>query len=176
MDSVMLSPFLQKHAKKPPPLLRQLTRRYGYKWIQMKSIFLILLLISPLVISGEIYKCKNTNGQLGFSDKPCNEDATQERVILSTSKTDWIGRLKSEKSSSINITDILHNNGDYFIKYEFSSKPDSNNFIRLANKLSGMNTSLINFIEPKEIVLGRAEIKVSNKSNSLLDKLNRAKN
>ena len=28
MDSVMLSPFLQKHAKKPPPLLRQLTRRY----------------------------------------------------------------------------------------------------------------------------------------------------
>jgi hypothetical protein len=28
MDTLILSPVLQKNAKQPPPLLRQLTRRY----------------------------------------------------------------------------------------------------------------------------------------------------
>lgn len=141
----------------------------------MKSIFIVLLLISPIVISGEIYKCVNPDGQLGFSDKPCNKDATQERVVLSSGKIDWVSRLKSEKSSAINITDIVQNNDEYFIKFEFSSKSDTSDFVRLANNLSGMNTSLINFIMPTDLALGKAEIKISNKSNPLLDKLVRAK-
>jgi hypothetical protein len=87
-----------------------------------------------------------------------------------------VSRLRNEKSSSIKITDVLRKDGDVSIKYEFKNKSDSNGFLRLAKNVSNMPVVLMKYLEPKESVLGRAEIKASNKTNPLFDKLKRAKN
>jgi hypothetical protein len=142
----------------------------------MKYILLTLLFVSPFVVSAEIYKCEQVDGKLGFSDKPCLKGAAEERITVKVNKSDWVSRLRNEKSSSIKITDVLRKDGDVSIKYEFKNKSDSNGFLRLAKNVSNMPVVLMKYLEPKESVLGRAEIKASNKTNPLFDKLKRAKN
>jgi len=140
----------------------------------MKYIFPTLLLIFPLVVSAEIYKCKQPDGKLGFSDKPCADGAIQEKITIKSKSVDWVSRLRSEKPISIKIIDVLGEDGDVTIKYEFTTKPASNEFIRLANNIRNMPVVLMKYIDPKGNALGHAEIKASNKPNPLFGKLKRA--
>ncbi|RXE87694.1 hypothetical protein [Pseudoalteromonas sp. A757] len=140
----------------------------------MKHIFPTLLLLFPFLVSAEIYKCIQPDGKLGFYDKPCTAGVAEERITLKSKSIDWVSRLRSEKSSSIQIIDVLRKDGDVTIKYEFTTKSASNEFVRLANNVSNMPVVLMKYIKPKEGNLGRAEIKASNKPNSLFDKMKRA--
>lgn len=45
----------------------------------MNYIFLILCFISPLAI-GDIYKCQDQEGKLSFSDRPCSNEAMDQRI------------------------------------------------------------------------------------------------
>jgi hypothetical protein len=140
----------------------------------MKYIVLALLFVSPLVIAGEIYKCKKPDGKLGFSDKPCPDDVMEERITLKQQKADWLRRLRTEKPSYIDITEIFQKDADVSIKYEFKTNSDSNSFIRLANQLSKMPVVLIKYTNPKGGQRGRAEIMASTKPNPLFEKIKSA--
>ena len=140
----------------------------------MKHILPTLLLLFPFLVSSEIYKCKQPDEKLGFSDKPCTAGAAEETITLESKSVDWVSRLRSEKSSSIQIIDVLRKDGDVTIKYKFTTKSASNEFVRLANNVSNMPVVLMKYIKPKEGNLGRAEIKASNKPNPLFDKMKRA--
>jgi len=141
----------------------------------MKYIFSIFLFLFPLFVSAEIYKCKQPDGKLSFSDKPCAKEAIEERITPKSTKEDWVSRLRSKMSSSIQIIDVFRKDGDITIEYEFSSKSDSNEFLRLANDVSNTPVVLMKYLEPKGGALGRAKIKVSNKPNNIFNKLTRAR-
>ena len=70
---------------------------------------------------------------------------------------------------------MFRKDGDITIEYEFSSKSDSNEFLRLANDVSNTPVVLMKYLEPKGGALGRAKIKVSNKPNNIFNKLTRAR-
>lgn len=142
----------------------------------MKYMLIAVLLISPVSISAEVYKCKQVGGKLSFSDRPCPKNADEEKIVVENKNGDWVDRLRQEKSSVIKIIDVQRKDGDVTIKYEFITKSGSNEFIRLAGNLSDMRVMLMRYIEPNENGPGRAEIKASNKPNPLFDKLNGAKN
>ncbi|BBM00258.1 hypothetical protein GL2_03320 [Microbulbifer sp. GL-2] len=114
------------------------------------------------------------DGKLGFSDKPCADGAIQEKITIKSNSVDWVSRLRSEKPTSIQIIDVLREDGDVTIKYEFTTKPASNEFIKLANNVSNMPVVLMKYVEPKGNTLGHAEIKASNKPNPLFNKLKHA--
>lgn len=141
----------------------------------MKNILLMLLLVFPAFASAQIYKCKHSDGKVGFSDKPCSANAIQEQVENNSKETDWVSRLQTEKPTSIVIIDVLRQDGDVIIKYEFESKSESNSFLKLANEVSNMPVVLMKYVAPQSGTLGRAELKASNKPNPLFDELSKAK-
>jgi hypothetical protein len=131
--------------------------------------FITVLLFLSSVVSAEIYKCQKPNGRLAFSDKPCPTESTQETINIK--KKSWESRLESQKSPSINIIDLISKEGETTIKYEFRTIANSTAFLRQANRLSNMPVVLMKIIKPKAGVLGRAEIKASNKPNPFFDQL-----
>jgi len=141
----------------------------------MKYIFIVLLFASPLVVSADIYKCKQVDGKIGFSDKPCPKTSSEEKITYKRPGQDWVSHLRKEISSSIKITEVIRKNGEVTIRYAFETKSDSNNFVKLANNVSSMPVVLMKYLEPKGNDLGQAEIIASNKPNPLLDKLKHAK-
>lgn len=142
----------------------------------MKYLIFLSLFIPLIASSSEIYKCKLENGSFIFSDKPCPGNSAEEKITSENGNDDWIARLSDEKSSSINITEVIRIDGDVTIKYEFITKSDSNDFLKLANSVSNIPVVLMKYIAPKENVLGRAEIKLSQKPNPLFDKILESKN
>jgi Domain of unknown function (DUF4124) len=161
-------------AQKNAPL-----KRYGQHKrvgdLKMKFLLLIALLILPILASAQIYKCIQADGKVGFSDKPCSKNVIQERVEEKPKKTDWVSRLQEEKPASIIIIDVLRQDDDVIIKYEFKTKSESNEFLKLANKVSNMPIVLMKYIAPESGSLGRAEIKASNKPNPLFEELGKSK-
>ncbi len=139
--------------------------------LNMKNIFSIVLLIFPIFASAQIYKCKQSDGKVLFSDKPCSKNAIQEQVEEKSKKTDWVSRLQAEKPASIIIIDVLHQGDDVIIKYKFKTKSGSNEFLKLAKKVSNMPVVLMKYIAPESGSLGRAELIASNKPNLLFDEL-----
>jgi len=137
----------------------------------MKYIFLILSLVSDNAYS-EIYKCEGKNGSISFSDSPCPQELAQE--VIETKKTDWVSELKVKKSGLIKIKEIVKEDGDITISYNFKSQSDSQQFMKLAQKLSNMPVVLMKIIMPKGKSMGMAEIKASNKPNPLFDKFKNA--
>lgn len=137
----------------------------------MKYTLLMLLLIFPIVSTAEIYKCKQSNGKVGFSDNPCPKGVVSEQVDIKSKKSDWVDRLQAGKSASITILDVIHNDGDVTIKYTFKTKSDSNEFLRFANEVSGIQIVLMKYIAPDSGRIGRAELLVSSKPNPLFKKL-----
>ena len=141
----------------------------------MKYIFISLFLLSPLVVSGEVYKCTQSGGKVGFSDMPCLKSDSEERITMDTKKTDWVSRLRLEKPSSIKIINVIRNDSGVTIKYEFNRKQDSNSFVRLVKNLSEMPVILVKYVESKGGALGRGQIKASKAPTPLFGKLKRGK-
>ena len=141
----------------------------------MKFLMLIALLLFPILASAQIYKCTQTDGKVKFSDKPCSKSVIQEQLEEKPQKADWVSRLQEVKPESIVITNVLRQDGDVIIKYEFKTKSESNEFLKLANKISNMPVALMKYIAPDSQNLGRAELKASNKPNPLFDELMKAK-
>lgn len=56
----------------------------------MKYALSIILLIFSVSVSAEIFKCKEKDGKLRFSDKPCTKGATQEKLEVKSKETDWV--------------------------------------------------------------------------------------
>ncbi len=158
----------------PAPVIEKLWLTQIYRWFNMKYIFSLLLFLFPLFVSAQIYKCKQPDGKLMFSDRPCSKEDIEEKITPKSTTTDWVSRLQSEMTSSIQIIDVLRKDGDVTIEYEFSSKLLSDEFLRLANDVSNMPVVLMKYISPKEGAPGRAQIKASNKPNPLFDKLKHA--
>jgi len=146
--------------------------RYRDIFKMTNKCFITILLFVSSVASAEIYKCQSPSGKLAFSDKPCPIESTQETIEIK--RKSWTSRLESQKSQSINITDIVSKDGETTIKYEFRSIADSTAFLKQANRLSNMPVVLMKIIKPKAGALGRAEIKASNKPNSLFDQLKKS--
>lgn len=141
----------------------------------MQFFIFITLLISPIVASAQIYKCTQSDGKVGFSDKPCSKNVIQEQTEEQPKKTDWINRLQAEKPASIVIIDVLRQDGDVIIKYGFKTNSESHEFLKLANKLSNMPVVLMKYIAPASGNLGSAELKASNKPNTLFEGVKKQK-
>lgn len=141
----------------------------------MKFLISITLLCFPIFASAQIYKCTQSNGKVAFSDKPCPKTVTQEKIEGKQKKSDWVSRLQAEKPASITIIDVLRQDGDVIIKYEFKTKQESNDFLKLATKVSDTPVVLLKYLAPDEGRLGRAELKASNKPNSLFDNMEKAR-
>lgn len=129
----------------------------------MKLFATIALLAFPIFASAQIYKCTQPDGKIGYSDKPCPKNALQESLEEKSKNTDWLSRLQAEKPASIVILDVLRKEDEVIIKYGFKSAADSNEFLKLANRVSHTPVTLSKYIKPESGALGRAELKVSDK-------------
>jgi Domain of unknown function (DUF4124) len=138
-----------------------------------KFIFLLLILVSPFA-SGDMFKCVGPTGTLSFSDRPCPKGAKEENV--SSKKMEWLDQLKLEKPNSVEILDLVTVDSQVWIKYHFGSQSDSNDFIRLAAKLSNMSVALVTIKSPTNHSLGSAEIKILNKHDPQLEFWGRRQN
>ena len=85
---------------------------------------LIALLLFPILASAQIYKCTQTDGKVKLSDKPCSKSVIQEQLEEKPQKADWVSRLQEVKPESIVITNVLRQDGDVIIKYEFKTKSE----------------------------------------------------
>ncbi|MDO6569087.1 DUF4124 domain-containing protein [Alteromonas sp. 1_MG-2023] len=129
------------------------------------NLLIILLTCSISGYASEIYKCKDSDGKLAFSDSPCPTKSSQE--VLNIEKKSWESRLQSLKPSSINIIEIDSEEGETTIKYEFKTIADSNAFLKQVRNLSKMPVALMKLVQPKAGGAGRGEIKASNKLKPL---------
>lgn len=129
--------------------------------------FLLALMSLPCFASAQTYKCINTNGKVAFSDKPCPKNTTQLQIKEKTEKADWVDRLLTEKPSAIIIIDVIRKDDEVNILYKFKTQQESNDFLRLANKMSNTPVVLLKFIAPTPGGLGSAELKASNKIKDL---------
>lgn len=122
---------------------------------------LLLLFFVSQPTLGDIYKCSDESGGVGFSDKPCVKDESEERVLLKEKKTSWINELVNQKPTTVKIIKVVSKDDEVVIKYSFETPSDSSHFMRLASTLSGKNVSLV------KIKSNQAEINVSEKPNPL---------
>lgn len=139
---------------------------YGLRGKSIIS-FAALIFVSSIA-SAEIYKCRDKNGKLSFSNRPCAAELAEEKHSLK--KEHWIDQLKNKKTSGTDIIDIFTFNGETIIKYSFIEQSDSTAFIRKTHKLSNLTVTLINTLKPAGKSVGLARIKVSNKPNQLFEK------
>ena len=130
--------------------------------------YIITLLIYTNVAQAEIYKCVDSSGKTSFSDKVCLDSSKKE--IIDYKKQDWTIRLKAKKPSDIEITKIESKKNKTLISYKYINNKDSNEFIRLANKLSNKNVKLLKLTKIAPGKKGKAEILVSNEENKLFNK------
>lgn len=138
----------------------------------MRYVLLIIFVLFSNFAFSQVYKCTIQGGTLSFSDKPCQAGQNQQKIFEKQQNSNWISQLKVQTTFSITITDIVKKDGDTIIKYTFLTREDSNNFIRLVNKLSKTNVVLSKHVQPKNSKVGNAEVKVTNKPNPLFDNLN----
>lgn len=56
----------------------------------MKASFLISLIIMPLTVHAEIYKCETANGNIAYQQLPCASSANQSTVSIQTIEQEQI--------------------------------------------------------------------------------------
>ena len=143
----------------------------------MKNLLLIIILL-PAISLADIYKCKGKNGKLSFSDKPCPETSTQEKIQVQdksqagTESRPWIKRLRNEKPPGIQITNITESEDAVTIKYRYSS--GHNEFIGQIRKLSNLGVHVPRITFPvKKGDMGEATAVVSDSNKRRWDKQNK---
>lgn len=130
---------------------------------------LVFLCTSSLALA-EIYKCKNASGDITFSGRPCVGGMVQGSLSSKKTKTrDWLKSLRQKKSIAVDIVDVKRKADDVYIDIETFSFVESNEFMRLAHKVSGMGVTMLKMNPPKGGELLKATLLVSSKPNKLAD-------
>lgn len=131
-----------------------------------KARYLIVLILFVMhYAQAEAYRCLGADGEVGFSDKPCVKGQATEVVHLPDELPAWVAQLKNQKPTSIKIIDVVKNDGDININYEFGSAADASAFMRLTSTLSKQNVTLLKVSPPT------GEMRVSSKSSPLFSKI-----
>ncbi len=126
----------------------------------------IMVLASCSFAHGQMYKCIEPGVKVSYSDMPCSGGTTIKATSLKYQKS-WQDRLKLQRPPGISIVDILTKAGKTSIEYTFKKTSQSNQFMRLIDKLSSQNVALMNMKQPKGKVSGRGQIEVSNNTVGL---------
>lgn len=81
----------------------------------------------------------------------------------------WDVRLRAQVPGKSKINDIVKENDDSIINYQFSSQVELQEFMRLAVRLSGKNVNLIRVNMPQGETPGTAMLQVTDKDDGPLN-------
>lgn len=145
----------------------------------MKAGILILVLIfSENIVASEFYKCVDAAGKKIFSDTPCSANSVVKETIIykassgknvPANEVSWDVRLRAQVPGKSKINDIVKENDDSIINYQFSSQVELQEFMRLAVRLSGKNVNLIRVNMPQGETPGTAMLQVTDKDDGPLN-------
>lgn len=131
----------------------------------VKSLLVYVLLISSNTFATEVFKCVQPDGKNVFSDKPCPKGVGEEKVTYKDQS--WESALEASKPVTIKIMDIKKSDGDTLITYELSNYADSEEFLKLAHKISKQSVYLKKMKLPINNGKGVAVMLITKKEYSL---------
>lgn len=132
----------------------------------MKRCFFVLaILMSQSGFAEDIYKCIDDKGNQIFSNTKCPESTTGEKVEYKEATLDE--QLAALAPGASKITNITRKDGDTLIDFEFTSRDELEEFMRLSQKLSGKHVNLVKVVMPKEADQGKALVQITTKPGVL---------
>ncbi|MDO8342671.1 MAG: DUF4124 domain-containing protein [Cellvibrio sp.] len=129
-----------------------------------KYFFALMILISPISFAADIYKCIDKNGKQVYSDKKCPKSNAEKIEYKETSLDDQLKALTLGKSK---ITNISRKDDETFINYEFTTRDELTEFMRLSQKVSGKHVNLLKVVMPKDNDVGKAQVQITTKPGVL---------
>ena len=128
------------------------------------------LLLAGLVLCGfanaQMYKCIEPGVRISYSDRPWSGGAKIKSSSINYQKS-WQDRLELQAPQGITIINTSSIADSTIIKYTFKKTSQSNQLVKLTNKLSGRNTALMNLKLPKGKGLGHGQIEVAKDKSGL---------
>ena len=130
-----------------------------------KCFFMLVIFLSHSSFAEEIYKCIDEKGNKIFSNTKCPASTTVEKVEYKEATLDE--QLAALAPGASKITNITRKDGDTLVDYQFTTRDELEEFMRLSQKLSGKHVNLIKVTMPKDADMGNALVQITTKAGVL---------
>jgi hypothetical protein len=135
----------------------------------MKTGFLVLVIsMSPICFSADVYKCIDAERKRVVSDKQCTKNTSQEKINYKEASLE--DQLIGSAPGKSKVLDISTKGNETLVDFQFTTQTELQEFMRLSGRLSGKNVSLLNVVMPNGIRKGHAKLKITDKDTGLFKK------